>query len=171
MRNFILGVVITLVVLAAGGYWYFASGQAPVATAAAPMPFETHMAKLALAATIAREMPKSVPVSANETTYMAAVPIYRTHCAVCHNLPGQPPSAISAGMFPPPPKLFPGKGVSDDPAGETYWKVSNGIRLTGMPAFNGTLSDLARWQVSVMLANADKLSPQVVELLSVPLPR
>ena len=24
-------------------------------------------------------------------------------------------------------------GVSDDEAGETYWKVANGIRLTGMP--------------------------------------
>jgi len=25
-------------------------------------------------------------------------------------------------------------GVSDDEPGETYWKVANGIRLTGMPA-------------------------------------
>jgi len=26
---------------------------------------------------------------------------------------------------------FKGKGVTDDPAGVTYWKVANGIRLTG----------------------------------------
>jgi len=32
-------------------------------------------------------------------------------------------------------------GVSDDPPGETYWKVANGIRLTGMPAFKDTLTD------------------------------
>jgi hypothetical protein len=42
-------------------------------------------------------------------------------------------SFTSKGMYPQPPELFKGKGVTDDPAGETYWKVANGIRLTGMP--------------------------------------
>ena len=50
-------------------------------------------------------------------------------------------------------------GVSDDPPGETYWKVSNGIRLSGMPSFQNTLSDTQMWQVSLLLANADKPLP------------
>ena len=50
-------------------------------------------------------------------------------------------------------------GVSDDPPGETYWKVTNGIRLTGMPAFNDTLTETQIWQVSLLLANADKPLP------------
>jgi mono/diheme cytochrome c family protein len=49
--------------------------------------------------------------------------------------------------------------VTDDPPGETYWKAANGIRLTGMPAYKGSLSDTQLWQVSLMLANADKLPP------------
>jgi mono/diheme cytochrome c family protein len=49
--------------------------------------------------------------------------------------------------------------VTDDPPGETYWKAANGIRLTGMPGYKGSLTDTQLWQVSVMLANADKLSP------------
>jgi mono/diheme cytochrome c family protein len=65
-------------------------------------------------------------------------------------------------MFPRPPKLMPpGKGVTDDPVGETYWKVRNGIRLTGMPAFEGTLSDTALWQVSLLLLKADELPAPV----------
>jgi thiosulfate dehydrogenase len=58
-------------------------------------------------------------------------------------------------------------GVSDDPAGETYWKVANGIRLTGMPAYKEMLTDTEMWQVSLLLANADKpLPPAAVTILS-----
>ena len=52
-------------------------------------------------------------------------------------------------------------GVSDDPPGETYWKVANGIRLTGMPSYKGVLTDTQMWQVSLLLANADKPLPPV----------
>ena len=171
MKSFALGIAVTLIGLAVGAYAYFATGQAPVATNAAPMPFETTLAKLALHARIQREMPTAAPIAADATAFMAGVPLYREHCAVCHGLPQQPETAIASGMFPKPPQLFHGKGVSDDPAGETYWKVSNGIRLTGMPGFQSSLSDTARWQVSELLAHSNQLSPQVLTLLAAPLPR
>jgi len=72
-------------------------------------------------------------------------------------------------MFPQPPQLFKGHGVTDDPAGETYWKVANGIRLTGMPAYINSLNDTEMWQVSLMLAHADKLSPDIFSVLQQPL--
>ena len=57
-------------------------------------------------------------------------------------------------------------GVSDDPPGETYWKVANGIRLTGMPSYKQVLTDIQMWQVGLLLANADKpLPPAAVEIL------
>lgn len=68
-------------------------------------------------------------------------------------------------MFPRAPQLWQphhnGKvvGVSDDPPGETYWKVKNGLRLTGMPAFDKVLNDQQIWQVSLLMANADKPLP------------
>jgi mono/diheme cytochrome c family protein len=61
-------------------------------------------------------------------------------------------------MFPPPPQLLHGDDmVTDDPEGETFWKVTHGIRLSGMPGFANILSDTERWQVTMMLAHADKL--------------
>jgi hypothetical protein len=69
-------------------------------------------------------------------------------------------------MFPTAPPLWEKHrrgdvvGVSDDPPGETYWKVANGIRLTGMPAYKEVLTETQMWQVSVLLANADKPLPQ-----------
>lgn len=57
-------------------------------------------------------------------------------------------------------------GVSDDPPGETYWKAANGIRLTGMPSFKDILSDTQLWQVSLLLANANKpLPPAALDIL------
>jgi hypothetical protein len=61
--------------------------------------------------------------------------------------------------------------VTDDPAGETYWKVSNGIRMTGMPSFHQSLSDTQMWQVSLMLADFDKLPADVVAVLNQPMPK
>jgi thiosulfate dehydrogenase len=68
-------------------------------------------------------------------------------------------------MFPKPPQLFRGKGVTDDPASETYWKTANGIRLSGMPAFKAKLTDTQLWQVSQMLAHANEIAESVQRVL------
>ena len=167
MKGFVVGVVLTLVCAAAVLYTYFAVGFAPVATSAPEMPFEARLARLALHARIDKEMPKTVPIEASESNYLAGARAYRENCAVCHGLPGKEPTAIARGMFPKPPQLFKGKGVTDDPPGETYWKVANGIRLTGMPSYKEILTDTEMWQVSVLLANADKpLPPAAVAILN-----
>jgi thiosulfate dehydrogenase len=169
MVRTLLGVIIGFVAVLAIPmivYFYFATGTAPVATSAREMPFERQLAHMALHARIDKEMPKTVPIAADDTAYAAGAQIYKEHCAVCHGLPGQPQSAIAQGMFPKPPKLMEGTGVTDDPAGETYWKVSNGIRLTGMPGFEKSLSTTQMWQVSLLLANADKLPKSVIDSLT-----
>jgi mono/diheme cytochrome c family protein len=135
------------------------------------MPFETSLAKLALRKAVDKNMPQGVPLTASEANFAAGAKLYRTNCAVCHGLPGQPEPAIGKGEFPKPPQLFKGKGVSDDPPGETYWKVANGIRLTGMPAFRQSLSDEQMWQMSLLLANSQKLSADVNASLQAPLPQ
>jgi mono/diheme cytochrome c family protein len=111
-------------------------------------------------------MPKDVPIPWDETNLTAGAQIYKQNCAVCHGLPAQDQTAIAKGMFPKPPKLLEGTGVTDDPPQESYWKVENGIRLTGMPGFHDALSAQQMWQVSVMLANANKLPQSAKDVLS-----
>lgn len=153
------------------GFAYVGLGLAPVATVSAPLPFEKLITGMALNARVRREAPKASPITASPEALAAGAKIYRTNCAVCHGLPGQPQAAIAKGEFPKPPELFKGHGVTDDPPGETYWKVANGIRLTGMPGFTGSLSEDQMWQVTLMVANADKLPGAVQESLQVPLPQ
>ena len=168
MKAFLLGVIVTLAGTAAAVFVYFTGGFAPVATGAAPMPFERMLAARALHARIVKEMPKTAPIEAGEANYLAGAHGYLEHCAACHGLPGKPETAIARGEFPKPPQFFGGDGVTDDPPGEIYWKTANGIRLTGMPSFDKSLTQAQMWQVSLLLANADKLPATVTALLTGP---
>jgi thiosulfate dehydrogenase len=166
--KFIVGVIVGLLLVPVGAYFYVKSGRMPVATSEPPLPFEKRLAKMGLSAKIDKEAPKDPPFSADEGTYMAGAMFYSQNCAVCHGLPGQEPTAISKGMYPKPPELLTGKGVTDDPTGETYWKVANGIRLTGMPGFGKSATEKEMWQVSLLLTNADKLPASVKQMLAAP---
>jgi thiosulfate dehydrogenase len=166
MGKFLIGLILGLIAIPAGVYFYFSSGTAPVATAAAPMPFEKTFAQMALHARMEKEIPKSVPIPADEAAYVAGAQVYKEHCAVCHGVAGQPQTAIARGMFPKPPKLMEGTGVTDDPPAESYWKVAGGIRMTGMPGFDKTLSTTQMWQVSLLVANADKLPKAAQDVLA-----
>lgn len=166
MGKFLVGLIVGLIVIPVGVYMYFSSGTAPVATSSAPMPFEKMLAGMALHARLRKEMPKAPPIPADEAAFVAGAQVYKDHCAVCHGLPAQPLSAIAQGMFPKPPKLMEGKGVTDDAPEESYWKVAGGIRMTGMPGFEKSLSSTQMWQVSLLVANADKLPKSAKDALT-----
>lgn len=166
--RFLLGLICGVLLVVAGVYSYFRYGYAPVATAAPPIPFEIKLAHMALNARIDKEAPKNAPFQASEADLENGAHLYREHCSMCHGLMDQPKTATANGMFPKPPQLLHGKGVTDDPPGETYWKVDNGIRLTGMPAYGKSLSSKEMWQISLLLAGADKVPEQVKALLQQP---
>ena len=166
--KFVGGLVLGLVLVPLFGFIYFVSGSAPVAVTDSDMPFESYFAHKALNARIKKEMPKNVPVPATEPNYVAGADLYKQNCAVCHGVPLSPKTAIAAGMYPHPPVLLEGKGVTDDEAGETYWKIFNGIRLTGMPGFSKSLTETQMWQIALLLANADKLPSAAKTVLVTP---
>lgn len=170
MIKFLAGIVFTLLLIPVLIYCYFNFGYVPVATAAPPMMFERKLAHMGLNAKIDREAPKNAPFQATTDDLQAGAHLYREQCAMCHGIPDQPKTAIANGMYPVPPQLFHGKGVTDDPAGETYWKIDNGIRLTGMPAYGNSLSSKQMWQISLLLAGADKLPDAVKDTLKKQLP-
>jgi thiosulfate dehydrogenase len=168
LKGLVLGVLLGIVLIACGVYLYFSTGRAPIATTDPPMPFEMKMAHMAINARVAKQKIPNAPVAADERSFLNGAETYKQNCAVCHGLPDQEKTAIAAGMYPPPPQLFHGTGVSDDPAAETYWKVENGIRLTGMPGFKGRLTETQIWEVSVLLADSDKIPASVKAALTAP---
>jgi thiosulfate dehydrogenase len=168
LKGIILGILIGFLLIVAGIYFYFAGGHAPVATKGPEMPFEHKLAHMSQDAYLDKLPHTPSPVPEDEKNFIEGAKVYKENCAVCHGLPGEPKTAIADGMFPPPPQLFRGTGVTDDEAWETYWKVSGGIRMTGMPGFSDHLGETKIWQVSVLLKNADKISPAVKAELASP---
>jgi thiosulfate dehydrogenase len=134
-----------------------------VATTDAPFPLESQIVKIPLRARVRREMPAGSPIPASDENLNAGAGIYEDKCEVCHGTHDEY-SAIGKTMFPAAPQLWVKKksgavGVSDNPVGETYWKVKNGIRLTGMPSYGKALTEKQMWQVSLLLSMADKPLP------------
>jgi mono/diheme cytochrome c family protein len=162
LRWFFLGIVTAFAGLGAGAYLFVRAGGVPMETSAKPLPLERTVAGLALRASLGNAAAEKNPLPVNDANMLAGVDQYQTHCAVCHGIPGRPPTAISKGEFPPPPQLFEkGDMVAGDPEGILYWKVTHGIRLSGMPGFGDALSNTQRWQVTMLVASADRLSPTV----------
>ncbi|HLK70088.1 MAG TPA: cytochrome c [Bryobacteraceae bacterium] len=168
MKRFWIGLLIGILLVPAFGYVYLRMGWAPASTSAPPLPFEKRIASMALNAAIDKAPPATPDIPQTEGALMEGAKVYRDYCAMCHGIGSEPKSPAARGMYPPPPQLLHGKGVSDDPIGETYWKVTNGIRLTGMPAYKDSLTGSQLWQVSMFLASSDKLPPAVTEYLNSP---
>ena len=174
MGRVILGVLLAFVLAPIAVLGWLSYGSVPVAVADPPFPRERQLTGIPLHARIQRELVTTPPIPVNEENLVAGARLYKEKCAVCHGVHGKP-SAIGGRMFPDAPALWEKHhdavvGVSDDPPGETYWRVANGIRLTGMPAYKGVLSENEMWQVSLLLANADKLSANVKATLATPVP-
>ena len=164
MGRFLLGIILGVILVPVAVMAWFHFGKVPVAVADPPLPEERLITQVPLNARIDREVIKTPPIQANEDAFVAGAQIYRDQCASCHGFHGKP-SSFGAHMFPDAPPLWEKHkhgdvvGVSDDPPGETYWKVANGIRLTGMPSYKDVLTETQMWQVSLLLANADKPLP------------
>ncbi len=161
LKGIVLGMLLGFVLVFASAYFYFSTGQAPVTTSSPPMMFERKFAGMALHAYMDKQPHLASTVPEDEKNFLEGAKVYKEDCAVCHGLPGELKTAIADGMYPKPPQLFQGVGVTDDEAWETYWKVANGIRMTGMPGFKDRLGETKMWQVSVLVKNADKLPPSV----------
>jgi thiosulfate dehydrogenase len=168
--KFAIGVILGLLLFPLLGVLYVTSGRMPAAATDPPMPFEGAIAGVALNARIRRAAPTRNVSGFTTQELVSGADIYQNDCAFCHGLPQQPMPTAAQGEYPRPPQLFTPDGrVSDDPPGVTYWKVKNGIRLTGMPSFEKSLTDYQLWQVTTLVSRADNLPPEVLSSLK-PLP-
>ncbi len=174
MGRVLLGILLGFVLFPAALLMYFQYGFPPVAVGDKPFWGEEALTRAPLHYIVPREAPKYPPIAVNEENLVAGAHIYVDQCAVCHGLHGKQ-APVGSRMYPIAPALWERTnvqdqiGVSGDPPGETYWKIANGLRLSGMPAYQGVLTETEIWQVSLLLANANKpLPPGALALLHEP---
>jgi len=160
MRNFILGVIITLLLLFLGGLAIATLGFLPTNADSIPPKMERRLAMSAMDASMERHAPRvTSPVPPTDDNLIDGMKIYTMNCAGCHGNLDNKPSPFGGSFYPPVPQLI--IHPMDDPEWHIYYAVRTGIRYTGMPAWNKTLSEQDMWKVTAFLSRIEKLPPVV----------
>lgn len=160
MRNFILGVIITLLVLILGGLAIAMLGFMPTNADSTPPGLERRIAMSAMDASMDRHGPHvSNPVPPTDDNLIAGMKIYTMNCSGCHGTLDNKPSPLAHAFYPPPPQII--LAPLDDPEWHIYYAIRTGVRYTAMPAWNKALSEQDMWKVTGFLSRLEKLSPPV----------
>ena len=162
MRNFILGVVITMVGFVLLGLGAANFGLLRTSADATPSSLERRVMMNALDASVDRHAPHlDNPVLPTDENLIDGMKIYTMNCALCHGTLDNKPSPLEKSFYPPVPQLI--LDPLDDPEWHIYYVVSTGARYTGMPSWRHALSDQDIWKVVGFLSRVEKLPPKVQE--------
>ncbi len=160
MRNFVFGVIITLLVLTLGGLAIAMLGFVPTNADSTPPRWEHRLANGALDASMERYAARvNNPLPPTDDNLIAGMKIYTMNCALCHGTLDDKPSPLAHAFYPPPPQII--LHPLDDPEWHIYYAVRTGVRYTGMPAWSKTLSEEEMWKVTAFLSRIEKLPPAV----------
>ena len=160
MGKFILGIIVTLLVLILGGLGFAMLGFFPTAANVDPPHMESHLLMSAVDASMERHAPRVTnPLTPTDQNLEDGMKLYTMNCALCHGGLDRKPSALAGSFYPPVPNLI--SDPPDDPEWHTFYTVRTGIRYSGMPAWDKTLSELDMWKVTAFLTRIDKLPPAV----------
>jgi mono/diheme cytochrome c family protein len=162
MRNFIFGIILTLLVIILGGLAVLSFGLMHTNADTAPSRLERRIALSAMDASMDRHAPQiSNPIPPTDDNLIQGMKIYTMNCAVCHGTLDEKRSLLEKSLYPPPPQLI--LEPLNDPEWHTFYAVRTGVRYTGMPAWSKVLSADDMWKVTAFLSHIDKLSPAVQE--------
>ena len=175
MGKFALGVIVTLLVLILGGLGFAMLGFFPTAANVEPPHLERRLAMGAVDASMERHAPRITnPLTPTDPNLEDGMKLYTMNCALCHGGLDRKPSPLATSFYPPPPNLI--SDPPDDPEWHIFYTIRTGVRYTGMPAWDKTLSEQDMWKITMLLSHLDKLPPAVQEYWktnfeSSPLPR
>jgi mono/diheme cytochrome c family protein len=160
MGKFILGVIVTLLVLVLGGLGYAMLGFFPTAANVEPGHMERHFSMGAVDASMERHAPRITnPLTPTDQNLEDGMKLYTMNCAFCHGGLDRKPSTLAASFYPPPPNLI--SDPPDDPEWHIFYTIRTGVRYTGMPSWDKTLSEQDMWKITMLLSHVDKLPPTV----------
>jgi mono/diheme cytochrome c family protein len=160
MGKFVLGVIVTIVVLILSGLAFARLGLFPTAANVEPPYLERRIAMSAVDASMERHAPHVTnPLTPTDQNLEDGMRLYTVNCAFCHGGLDRKPSSVARSFYPPAPNLI--SDPPDDPEWHVFFTVRTGVRYTGMPAWDKTLSEQDIWKITMLLFQLDKLPPAV----------
>jgi thiosulfate dehydrogenase len=170
MKYFLIGIIFTLLVILVGAVWAAKSGAVDMRADATPGFFERRFTMSAMDASTDKHAPDvKNPLSPTEENLVAGAQLYLNHCAGCHGVPSNKESQFSKSFYPPAPGFF--EDAPDMPENQNFYIIEHGVRWSGMPSWNQTLSQAQVWQLVTFLSNIQKLPPAALKAFEAPAPQ
>jgi mono/diheme cytochrome c family protein len=162
MRKFILGVIVTVLILIIGAAGYAMLGFFPTPANVEPPHWEEHFAMGAVDASMERHAPRVTnPLTPTDQNLEDGMKLYTMNCAGCHGGLDKKPNDFGRSFYPRAPNLI--SDPPDDPEWHIFYTIRTGVRYTGMPAWEKTLATDDMWKITMLLSHLDKLPPNVQE--------
>jgi len=159
MRGFVVGVVVTLVVLAGTVFAISRFGLYPIGADNPPSPLERVLAGRAMDVYAERHKPAGEnPTALTAGNLTEGAREYEEHCAFCHGGAKAKISPMRDRFSPPAPQLINRIPHEDD--AWLFWVTKHGVRMTGMPAWDRIMSDKEIWAVIAFIKHSDRLPPE-----------
>ncbi len=163
--KFFSGLILGILLVGLALLIVFATGSYNVSALSSPSKFEQKVAAFALQRSVAkRALSAQNAFGPTPENLRAGLAHYRENCVTCHGAPGVEESEAGMGLNPPAPDLtLPAiQRLSD---GEIFWIISNGVRMTGMPAFSLTHKPDEIWKMVAFVRHLPELTaPEQKEL-------
>jgi mono/diheme cytochrome c family protein len=125
-----------------------------------PPHFEKRLANAAVDASMERHAPRiNNPLPPTDANVLDGMKLYTMNCALCHGTLDRKPAPLANNFYPPVPNLI--SDPPDDPEWHIFYTIRTGVRYTGMPAWDKSLSEPDMWKVAAFLTRIEKLPPAV----------
>lgn len=154
------GILVGFGIVLLGAFAVAATGAFDVSATSSPSKFEKKVADFALRRSVARRAPRTPNTqAASPEVWRAGLAHFKENCVMCHGAPGVDESEFGQGLNPPAPDLtLPSIQKMSD--GELFWIVSNGVRMSGMPAFSPTHKPEEVWKIVAFVRHLPELSDE-----------
>jgi mono/diheme cytochrome c family protein len=160
MKGFLAGILVTLLVIAGGVFAVSRFGLYPIGADNPPGSLERALASRAMDVYAEKHKPQGGnAVQITPANLMEGAKEYEARCAFCHGGAKAKISPMRDRFNPPAPQLV--NRVPHDEDAWLFWVTKHGVRMTGMPAWDGVMSDDQMWKVVAFIKHSDKLPPEV----------
>ena len=160
MKGFGFGVVVTLLAIAVGVFVVAELGLYPIGADSPPGSLERALAGRAMDRYAEKHKPAGDnPVQITSDNLTEGAKEYEEHCAFCHGGAKAKISPMQDKLNPPAPQLI--DRIPHDDEAWLFWVIKHGVRMTGMPAWDGILSDEEIWKIIAFIKRSDKLPAAV----------
>ena len=159
VKNVIIGIVGTLLAIAAGAFVVSHLGLYPIGADNPPGSLERSLAGRAMDVYASKHKPAGGnPVQLTPAALAEGASEYEEHCAFCHGGAQAKISPMRDRFSPPVPQLI--NRIPHDDDAWLFWVTKHGVRMTGMPAWDTVMSDEEIWRVVAFIKHSDHLPPE-----------